>query len=589
MSVQWRWVRALVDALVAGGVRDAILSPGSRSTPIVLALASDPRVRCESILDERSAAFFALGQARVNDRPSLLVCTSGSAAAHYLPAVIEAAAASIPLLVLSADRPFALQHCGANQTIDQTKLFGSFVRHFADLGEGTDDPSAIFAVRRAAVQAVAATRHPLPGPVHLNVHLRKPLEPTPELLREPAVEPAPLRIHVPRMLPAPDAVDELEAAIRGSERPLLVAGPSPLSMRVGRDAVFAWARRAGVPLAAEATSQLRFRGDPAPSGPMLDHFEALYRSEIGRTTLRPDLVIQLGAAPSSSAFERLFEGAHAPARVVVDPHGPSDPPSAARAWVMADVAETFRALDDRFTAKPYAAPSWWGHALEEAERAIASCATDELARSGTNLTEAMVARTVVARLPSSARLALGNSLAVRQVDLWAPGSSADVGVLSQRGASGIDGLISGAAGSAQASEAPLVLLVGDVSFLHDVGGLLVAARARTPLVVVVVQNDGGRIFEQLPLGSRSDLAPAFPHFTTPHGLSFAPAAALFGTAYARVTDTPSLAAAITDAVGRPGCTIVEAIVPPSFAAEQNARLFADAERSLARISLARPR
>lgn len=579
MSSQWRWVKALVDALVEGGIRTAVLSPGSRSTPLVVALASDPRVECEDLLDERSAGFYALGQARVEGRPSLLVCTSGSAAAHYFPAVIEASHASIPLLILSADRPFELHHAGANQTVDQTKLFGDFVRHFADLGEASETPSALRAVRRAAVQAVSATSFPRPGPVHLNVHLKKPLEPPPdELARVDRVDPPP-RIYSPRLAPSEAALDAIEEGLRSARRPLLVAGPLSFEEREARSDVFELARAVGMPLAAEATSQLRFVG-AARGATCLDHFEALYRTEMGRRAFRPDFVLSIGAAPSSAAFERMFGDPDAPRRIVVAPYAPSDPQSGAAGWVFADVRSTFAALRRRLEARPVEVASEWARSVERVDAILHACASAELEAAGEALTEGAIARAIAAQLPEGALLSLGNSLSVRQMDLWAPGSSADVAVLSQRGASGIDGLISGAAGAARRSKRPLLLLLGDVSFLHDVGGLLATRGMTSPLVIVVVQNDGGRIFEQLPIGGRHDLAAAFSHFTTPHGLSFEPAAALFGTAYAHVSTVTALRDAVRAGLSQGGTTIVEAVVPPSGAATQNARFFEAARRAL---------
>jgi 2-succinyl-5-enolpyruvyl-6-hydroxy-3-cyclohexene-1-carboxylate synthase len=579
----WAWL--LFDALEKAGVQDVIISPGSRSTPFVLAAARHPKLRCHDVIDERSAAFFALGQARVKGRPSLLLCTSGTAGAHYLPAILEAGAAHVPLLVLTADRPLELQDCAAPQTLDQTKLFGSHVRAFVELGLPDDQTDALRALRRRALQAVFTCTSPVPGAVHLNARARKPLEPVPdtspeavrrtEQVRNVAGETLTVPV-APRLAPDATALAALARRIQKTERGLIVCGPAPLTHAGLRTDLARLAAATSFPVLCEAPSQLRFVGDKAPREHLCDAFDTFLRSPAFRRRHAPELILQLGAPPTSKRYEEYLAEHATSTRVVIAPHGWNDPQSTAATLLISDVAEAVRALVADLPSR--STGSAWARAFAAANETAWAVVQGELRANECTLSEGHVASAVVASLRGlepAPLLALGNSLPLRQVDTFCPAPAAELGVLSQRGASGIDGLISAAAGAASVAEGPVTLLLGDVSFLHDLGGLFAARTAKVPLVVVVVQNDGGRIFEQLPLarsGSVTDAALA--HFTTPHGLNFSYAAHLFGHRYQRVSSCVALRQALEEAHGQPGCTVIEAVVSPHGAAEQQARLHA---------------
>jgi 2-succinyl-5-enolpyruvyl-6-hydroxy-3-cyclohexene-1-carboxylate synthase len=279
-AVQTLWTEVLATALADAGVAVCAVSPGSRSTPLVTALARSRRFELPAIVDERAAGFFALAAARSSGRPVALVCTSGSAPGHYLPAVIEAAMACVPLVVISADRPPELHDAGAAQTVPQLALFGEQVRLRVDLGPPTGEALALRAVRRRVMQAVAAAEGPVPGPVHLNVPLRKPLEPaapTNDAERALAAEVArlatlPAAGRPPRLTASDEAIAELAAALIAEPHGMIVAGALPEAFATARDDVFALATRLGYPLFAEAGSQLRL--GPRPAG------------EIGRASCR---------------------------------------------------------------------------------------------------------------------------------------------------------------------------------------------------------------------------------------------------------------------------------------------------------------
>jgi 2-succinyl-5-enolpyruvyl-6-hydroxy-3-cyclohexene-1-carboxylate synthase len=586
------WSRLLFVSLADAGVTDVVLSPGSRSTSFMVAAEREPRLRCHDSIDERAASFFALGLARVSGRPPVLLCTSGTAAAHYYPAVIEASLADVPLVVVTADRPLELQDCGAAQTIDQVKLYGDYVRRFYELGTPDPAPSALAGVRRLAAQAVHFATAPMGGPVHLNARARKPLEPVSaateteralaakvdRLLQQPLVV-----AHAPASHPHVEAVQLVARRCRSTERGLIVAGPGPLSNRRLSSAVAELSNRTGFPVLAEATSQLRLA--TAGETARCDGFDAALRSPRFRAAARPDVVIQVGRAPVSTGWERYVADHDGVTRVVLVPHGWHDPDGTATDLLLGDMGRSLDALVAALDGE--AGPTEWSRLWGEVDRHVWTAVDADLASCGNELSEGRAVRTVVEHLPARSLFMVGNSLPIREVDTFCPSGTADVGVLSQRGANGIDGLVAGAAGSAAAGAAgaegrPVTLLLGDISLLHDIGGLASGRRIDVPLVVVVLQNYGGRIFEQLPLAEAPGLpAAVMNHVVTPHRFALEHAALLFGHRYAAATTADVLAKVLDEAYAHRGCTVVEAMVPPHGAVAQHRRIFAAVDEAVA--------
>jgi len=577
------WARLLLASFADAGVRDVVISPGSRSTPFVVAAVRESRLRCHTIIDERAAAFFALGKARVDHIPALLLCTSGTAAAHYLPAIIEANATFVPLLVLTADRPSELSECAAPQTIDQVKLFGQNVRAFFELGNPDASELSLRALRRMAIQSVTTAHAPLPGAVHLNARARKPLEPVTTLANDLAeaarrIAAQPMRVSLPRVAPA-ENLEGVAAAIREAKSGILLCGPAPMSQARDREAIHAFARATRFPIAPEATSQLRFAASSATDYDgvhVLDTLEPLLK--LGRVS-PPDLVVQIGRPPTSTGWERLLPKVKT--RIVLARYGWNDPDSSASHLVFGDLGANLRALaQDRRDG----AMSPWAESLIVANEKARSLLPDDEEL----LSEGQVARTVVQSAPRGSCLMLGNSLAVRLVDTFAPHASNELlGVLSQRGASGIDGLVAGAAGSASVSSTPITLLLGDVSLLHDLTSLAIAKESShiVPIVIVVVQNNGGRIFEQLPLATAPDIEQEILDRTiTPHTFDFRAAATMFDISYARIdTRIGDLRDALRKSYDRGhGCTLIEVVVPPHGARIEQQKL---AERIAAAIEV----
>lgn len=580
------WAELFLRSLAAAGLRDVVISPGSRSTPLALAAARVTDLRCHPVVDERSAAFFALGQARVTGKPSALICTSGTAAAHYLPAIIEASQSHLPMLALTADRPWELQDCAAPQTIDQLKLFGDHVRHFAELGLPDASETAMRAAARIAAQAVALTLHPRPGPVHVNARFRKPLEPVampgPEPWQarwEEIVRRGPTRVLLPRSEPAPEALDEIAERAARAERGLIVCGPGPIDRRLG-PAIVALARATGFPVLAEATSGARFLAAGAGLT-VCAAFDAVLRAPAFRKAHAPDLILEIGAPPTSSSYAQYLGEHPQAARFALAPHGWNDPASSATALLIGDPVLSAEGIARRLGERR-GGPSAWAQSFASADR-IAWKIAEDLAE-GPALTEAAVARAVIAGCPEGSVLVIGNSMPVRDVDVWAPPRRETLDVAHQRGASGIDGLFAGAAGVASTAGRPVTLLLGDVSALHDLGGLALARRAPVPLVIVVVQNGGGRIFAHLPIGKAAAPEVFDKYFLMPEPVDLAAAAASFGIRFARVEASDALASALAQAHASPGATLIETIVPPEDGPQRAARFRTELAAALAATS-----
>ena len=542
------WARALIDELRRGGVRDAVVCPGSRSAPLALACAELLQVR--TVIDERSAAFFALGAARASGRPVLVLATSGSAGAHFYPALLEAEAAGVPLIALTADRPPELHGFGAPQTLDQQRLFGSHA-HFADLG--LPDPLALPHLRALAARAARQA-----GPSHLNAPFREPLAPVPEPLPEVRDLPA-LRSLAARGVP-----DVREIARELSRRPrgVIVCGPRDAQDDLP-SAVADLSRALGYPVLADATSQVRFALPGAVA-----HADLILRSEPWARALRPDAVVRIGAGLSSKVVQAYVE--QAGYTVLLRERGELvDPAHTASVAVEGDAVALCRAL--AAAVEPGALPA--GEPFAPASRRAGSLApqfAEAEARARAALETAFAAapwsEPLIAREAALAaeQLYVSSSMPVRDLDNFAARGGR---VLANRGLNGIDGIVSSAAGAAAVSGKRTVALVGDLALLHDLGGLVTAARLKLPLTVLAVNNDGGGIFSFLPIAERTDRFEEL--FGTPHGLDLEGAALLCGAAFVRVSDARALRAALQ---APPALRLIEARTDRAGNVEQHRAL-----------------
>jgi 2-succinyl-5-enolpyruvyl-6-hydroxy-3-cyclohexene-1-carboxylate synthase len=531
-----RFALTLVDELARAGVTDACLAPGSRSAPLALALAEHPGIRVHVHLDERSAAFFALGGAKRSGRPVAVLCTSGTAAANLHPAVLEADHARTPLLVLTADRPPELRGTGANQATDQLKLYGSAVRWFCEVGVPADGPEAGRYWRSLASRAVAEATGPAGGPVHLNLAFEDPLVPPAvgggaRLAGEPAAGRAGgapwTAAPIGRRSAAPGDVAALAEAVRASPRGVLVAG---WGADLDPAAVDTFAAASGWPLLADPLSGAR-RGPAAISA-----YDGLVRSPRFAAAHRPALAVRVGGAPTSKALTAWLD--ESIPQILVDPAaGWSDPARAATLRLTADPSQLLAATAALLTAagpgtegRPGAPPapgaplptSPWLQAWLEAER-LARDAIDGLLDEWAEPFEGRVARDLVGWVPGGGTLVVGSSMPVRDVDAFARPRDG-VRFLANRGLSGIDGFVATALGAAAVGDEPVAALCGDLALLHDASSLLGAAGRPRGAVLVVIDNDGGGIFSFLPQARLpGDLFE--PLFGTPHGLDLTALAA----------------------------------------------------------------
>jgi 2-succinyl-5-enolpyruvyl-6-hydroxy-3-cyclohexene-1-carboxylate synthase len=534
-----RWCAALLDGLAAAGMTTLVLSPGSRSTPVVLAAQRHAELDIVPILDERSAAFFALGVALASGRPVALLATSGSAPAHWYPAVIEASEAGVPLILLSADRPPRLRNWGANQTIDQTRLFGAFVREQHDPGLPQDDAAALKAMRALGLRAGSISVAPNPGPVHLNLPFEEPLLPAGDCQPEPAPRPdAQPRM---RLSSVSSGVSRAVSAAsfeftspRG--RGLIVCGPSRFDDDFSA-ALDHCARHLGLPVLADPLSGLRFGPD---SVGCISGYDALLRNAKLAGALRPDWVLRFGRAPVSKRLGQWLDGIPS---ILVDPAGVwSDPSHDLIQRYCAEPTVVCKALASSDAA---GADHRWRDDWLAADQRIAERASRHLAESP--WCEGHLIRGLMARIPAGEALLCANSMPIRQIDTWSGTRTAPLTLFGNRGVSGIDGQLSTLAGLNHAGLhddiGPTWALLGDLSLCHDLSGLLLSARMRRP--IIVINNQGGRIFDYLPQHGR----PGFEElWRTPVDIDLGALAATFGLPHIRVHDAAAFDQALDDAL-----------------------------------------
>ncbi|MBL8917358.1 MAG: 2-succinyl-5-enolpyruvyl-6-hydroxy-3-cyclohexene-1-carboxylic-acid synthase [Myxococcaceae bacterium] len=532
-TLNQRWAATIAGTLVACGVRHVVLAPGSRSTPLALAFADRPDLRCWPVLDERSAAFFALGLSKAGGAPAAVLCTSGTAGAHFLPALLEAREGGTPLIAITADRPWELHGFGAPQTIDQTTLFGGAVRASLRLPEPFE--AGLEHLVASLAKTISVSTATPRGGVHLNAPFREPLV-HPDGEAGPLVDP-----RVPRF-ERPSGLAELSvvrSAIAQARRGIILIGPRERDDGLP-EALHALGRALGFPVFAEAASNARFGFEGA-----VWSMDVLARSAAFSRRLAPEVVLRFGGGLTLKAPQQWLDGCGARVFAFLDEAQPFDPLHRVEAFFEGDVVAMVKALTPASSRDS---------ALGAMVLAAQARAQAVLTRRR-QLEEATVAAAVTASLPSGSNLILSSSMPIRDVDAFAVPGPSRLRVFSNRGVNGIDGVVSTAAGVAAATGRPSVLLIGDVAALHDLSGWLVARAARVPLVVVVVNNDGGGIFSFLPVAERTRHFEAL--FGTPHGLDFAHVAALSGATLSRPTSLEALEVAVTEGIERGGLHLVE--------------------------------
>jgi 2-succinyl-5-enolpyruvyl-6-hydroxy-3-cyclohexene-1-carboxylate synthase len=539
---------AFAEELARSGLRHAVVSPGSRSTPLALALWRQAEIEVTVIVDERSAAFFALGAAQASGEPVALLCTSGTAVANYHPAVCEADESALPLIVLSADRPPELRGIGAGQTIDQIKVFGSSVRWFCEVGTHSADDDGLLHYRSVACRAIAAARgETRPGPVHLNLPWREPLAPVAVEGAVTATDPLALAGRDGRPLTAvtridlePSAflLDEVAGHIGDAISGVIVAGRQ-LDPEL-REPLAHLARVSGFPILAEPTSQLRC--GPHDRSHVIAGYDLLLRDERFARSVVPDLVLRFGEMPTSKPL-RAWLAASGASEIVIDPYGWDEPTNRAAAVLRADPTELASGWAARLDKDQRAAPEAW-LAAERAARAVIEV---ELEDAGA-ISEPALHQALGRAHRDGDLVYTASSMPIRDQEAFLSAEAVDAIFLCNRGANGIDGLISSGIGAAHASGRPTTIVSGDLGLLHDIGGLAALRECSTPVRIVVIDNDGGGIFHFLPQEGllAGDEFEAL--LGTPRGVDGEKAAALFDLPHRRLeslNDLPNALAAGT--------------------------------------------
>lgn len=549
------WAEILVDELLANGVDAVCIAPGSRSTPLTVAAANADDLTVYTHLDERSASYFALGRSRRCGSPTALICTSGTAAANFHPAVMEANEGRVPLIVLTADRPPELQDSGANQTTDQQRLYGGAVRYHRTLPEPAPEPRKLRSLRVIASQAVYSATTVPPGPVHLNVPFRKPLEPI-------AVDgdvPESLGAHHPEAVSGRDGpfvettrgrteltteqIGSLAERLDDADRGLIVCGPAN-SPTPEREELALLAQETGFPVLADPLSGHRF-GHSQAEIPIAGGYDSYLENA---DWPEPEIVLRFGGSPTSKVLRKYLRAVDAK-QILVDPAGAwreaeftatdlvvADPTVLAKAVTTGSLStgdaryrERFESMEERY----------WSIVRETVE---------------SEWFEGAIAHVVARSLPDPSTCFVSNSMPVRDFDRFAAPRGTTVTMLGNRGVSGIDGIVSSGLGAKSAVDEPLVLVLGDLAFYHDMNGLLALERFDLDVTIVLIDNDGGGIFHKLPIESFDP--PFTSQFRTPHGLDFSPVGDLYDFAFERARDIDEFTDFFEDSVGSEGTDLV---------------------------------
>jgi 2-succinyl-5-enolpyruvyl-6-hydroxy-3-cyclohexene-1-carboxylate synthase len=571
-NVNTLWASVLVETLARCGVRQAVISPGSRSAPLTIALARHHDIESIPVLDERSAAFFALGLAKQRLEPVALVCTSGTAAANFLPAIVEAHESAVPLIVLTADRPPELRACASGQTIDQQKLYGGYVNFFHEFSVPAPNEPRLRYLRQTTAHAVARALTPAIGPVHLNVPFRDPLAPTPDggaaAKYVASIDWERFFSHLARPLPAvvTGAGPALSPDVHGV---IMVGTAQPGEVDEWVDALAEIARRLGWPVLADGLSPVRNHTGRVPH--VVTMYDTILRNPAAAEQLRPEVVLCLGGWPTSKVLRAWLEASPGATIWLVSERGENRDALHLRTRQLTLSLPTLAAalptaLDENAYEK------MWARFESRARPAL-----DDRLRAENVLFEPKAAWLLAQHLPDRTPLVVANSMPVRDLEYVWPANDRGIRPLCNRGANGIDGTLSTALGIAHDAARPAVLLTGDLALLHDTNGFLVARKCRGSLTVVVINNRGGGIFEHLPV---ADFDPPFEdYFATPQDVDFHRYCETYGIEHIRVGEWSQFVELI-ETLPDSGLRVLEICTNRKRDAEQRKRWFAEIAATL---------
>lgn len=545
------YITAFVDELTRTGITDAVISPGSRSTPLAYIMAEHPDMNIHINIDERSAAFFALGMAKEKRKPVALLCTSGTAAANYFPAVVEAYYSRVPLIVLTADRPHELRDVGAPQAIDQLQLYGKHAKWFMEMSLPELNEGALQYVRTVASRAAGTASLNPAGPVHINFPLREPLIPDLNSMNKwiEKTDQSKAQIDISRgeLYLSTEQLAGSLSLIEKASKGIIICGP--MDQPDIKEAIIEFAEYTGFPILADPLSQLR--SGTGSNNLIIEGYDSFLKEDDLQDILTPDLIIRFGAMPVSKPLLLFLKKIKSVPLIVVDGGGGwREPAGIVSHMIYCNEAIFCRNITANLEKQ--VDHSWgaiWSEVNQATKKGLAAIKNEKVLQEGklfAILTDA---------LPASANLMVGNSMPIRNVDTFFHKTDKDIRILANRGANGIDGIVSTALGITASSDKPTILALGDLSFYHDMNGLLAARMHGLKPLILLINNDGGGIFSYLPQSKEEKHFETL--FGTPHGLQFRETASLYGALYRKPANWEEVSQFIEEWITSPEFTIME--------------------------------
>ena len=522
------WSYLIVEELIRQGCNYFCISPGSRSTPLTVAIAQNPLANSKIFYDERGSAFHALGYARATGKPAVLICTSGTATANYFPAIIEAYQDSVPLIVLSADRPPDLRDTGANQTIDQVKIFGDYLNWYFEISAPDENISSQF-ILTTIDQAYYKSMHTPQGPVHINCMFREPFfsmgEPAKiqtDIIKKWKQSGSPFTSYKQpenRNNYKPDS--EIIQKTNKTKRGLIIAGK--MDNKSDAENLLELAKKLGWPVFADITSGLRIGTD---SDLIIEHYDLLLLSDSFKKSLNPKIIIQFGKRFVSKRLLKYFDEFR-PANYYLIDDSPNryDPIHIVSERIVTNINQFCKNLLPHILSNIDIS---WFESIQSRNAKISNLLEKEFTLE-IPISEISVAINISKHIPSKSGLFLASSMPIRDMDIFANKNDNSIVVAANRGASGIDGTIASTIGFAQGNQTLITLIIGDLASIHDLNSLHQLASTDYPVIIIILNNHGGGIFSFLPISEHTEVFEKY--FATPHDLNFKDAASLFHVNY----------------------------------------------------------
>ncbi|HZG61711.1 MAG TPA: 2-succinyl-5-enolpyruvyl-6-hydroxy-3-cyclohexene-1-carboxylic-acid synthase [Anoxybacillus sp.] len=544
------YVSAFVDELTKVGITDVIVSPGSRSTPFAIVMAEHPDIKVHMNIDERSAAFFALGMAKAKRKPVALLCTSGTAVANYLPAVVEAYYARVPLIVLTADRPHELRDVGAPQAIDQLNIYGKHAKWFVEMALPEGSREMLRYARTMAARAAAMAMTAPAGPVHLNFPLREPLAPNVNEQTWAQIErkePSYIQVSIGKRTLEREQFQFIYERLAGVEKGLIICGE--IDKPHFAEAVVKLAETLNYPILADPLSHLR--SGTHSKEYIVESYDAILKTETAMHTLMPEVIIRFGAMPVSKPLTLMLKNNTAIEQIVVDGDGGwREPTLNASYMIHCDETDFCNRLVE--LAQPKKKQSDWAKLWQDANK-MAKTALLEAGKDE-EMFEGRVFIELSYLLPEKSILFVGNSMPIRDADTFFMATDKNIRVMANRGANGIDGVVSSALGASVTGD-PLVLVIGDLSFYHDLNGLLAAKMHQLNATIIVINNNGGGIFSFLPQAKQEKHFESL--FGTPTNLQFEHVVRMYDGNYTKADTWDEFRKSVTSSFSTAGLHVIE--------------------------------